>query len=99
MGFTAGSDRGYETFLTKIAEGRFTTPEDAGKRVVVLGADLSRKFGKGVGDTLEIRGAEFEVIGVREPTLMFFDTTAVIPPGSRPVVIGRGGAAADPDGL
>ncbi len=79
VAFTPGVDRGRETFRWEIAQGRETTAADEGKRVVMLGADLGRKFGKAPGDRILIRGTEFEVIGVLEPTLMFFDTTAVIP--------------------
>ena len=79
VGFKAGFDQGYETFGTEIAQGRELTLADEGKRVVMLGADLARKFDVAPGDAFEIRGEQFEVIGVREPTLMFFDTTAVIP--------------------
>ena len=79
VGFEAGFDQGYETFRSELAQGRRMTPDDEGSRVVVLGADLARKFDVSPGDAFEIRGDEFEVIGVLEPTLMFFDTTAVIP--------------------
>ena len=79
VGFEAGFDQGYETFRSELARGRRMTIEDEGSRVVVLGADLARKFDVDPGDAFEIRGDEFEVIGVLEPALMFFDTTAVIP--------------------
>jgi putative ABC transport system permease protein len=55
------------------------SPEDEGRMVVVLGADIARKFDKRPGDTLQIRGVGFEVIGVMEPTLTTPDTTAIIP--------------------
>ena len=79
VAYRAGFDQGYETFRIEISRGRETTPADEGQRVVVLGADIARKFDSHPGDTFEIRGVPFEVIGIREPTLTFFDTTAVIP--------------------
>ena len=79
VGYTAGADRGYETFPLAIAEGRATAAGDEGQRVVFLGSDLAREFEKGPGDAFEIRGTEFEVVGVGEPRLMFFDSSAVIP--------------------
>ena len=79
VAFTAGADQGRETFRWEIAQGREMTVADEGGRVVMLGADLARKFDKAPGDRMAIRGTEFEVIGVLEPVLMFFDTTAVIP--------------------
>ncbi len=79
VAYMAGFDRGYETFQMETAQGRETTLEDEGRRVVLLGADLARKFSAGPGDKFDIRGTQFEVVGVREATLTFFDTTAVVP--------------------
>jgi putative ABC transport system permease protein len=79
VGAVAGADRGRETFLLRVAQGRLTTAEDEGKTVVVLGSDLARKFDKRSGDTIDIRGREFDVIGVLEPTLTAPDTTAIVP--------------------
>lgn len=98
VGYTEGADQGYESFPLKIAAGRPTTADDEGQRVVFLGSDLAREFEKGPGDTFEIRGTEFEVVGVGEPRLMFFDSSAVVPLSEAqsmlareaPVVAGRG---------
>ena len=79
VGYTVGADRGHETFPLEIAQGRATAAGDEGRRVVFLGSDLAREFDKGPGDTFKIRGIEFEVVGVGEPRLMFFDSSAVIP--------------------
>ncbi len=79
VGYTVGADRGHETFPLEIAQGRATSAGDEGQRVVFLGSDLAREFDKRPGDTFEIRGTEFKVVGVGEPRLMFFDSSAVIP--------------------
>ena len=79
VAYRACFDQGYETFRTEISQGRQTTLEDEGRQVVALGADIARKFDSNPRDTFDIRGVPFEVIGVLEPTLTFFDTTAVIP--------------------
>lgn len=79
VGSVAGADEGRERFVIKAAQGRLLTPEDEGELVVVLGADLARKFKRKPGDTMEIRDVEFEVVGVLEPTLTAPDTTAVMP--------------------
>ena len=79
VAYMPGFDKGYETFRMETAQGRETTLEDEGRQVVLLGADLARKFSVEPGDLFDIRGTQFEVIGVREPTLTFFDTTAVVP--------------------
>ncbi len=75
----AGFDQGLETFGTNVAQGRELTQTDEGTQVVVLGADLARKFNLAPGDGFGMRGEEFDVVGVLEPTLMFFDSTAFIP--------------------
>ena len=98
VGYTAGADRGHETFPLRIAKGRATAVGDEGHQVVFLGADLAREFDKRPGDTFQIRGIEFEVVGVGEPRLMFFDSSAVIPLAEAqamlsreaPIVAGRG---------
>ena len=78
-GSVAGADEGRESFELKAAQGRLGTVEDEGSNVVVLGADLARKFKKQPGDMMEMRGHQFTVIGVLEPTLTAPDTTALLP--------------------
>jgi putative ABC transport system permease protein len=79
VGAVADADQGRETFEISVAKGRLLVPGDEGVNVVVLGADLARKFDKGIGETMEIRGSEFEVVGVLEPTLTAPDTTILMP--------------------
>ncbi|MCI0582949.1 MAG: ABC transporter permease [Chloroflexi bacterium] len=78
-GSVAGADEGRETFPLHYAQGRALTPEDEGSNVTVLGADLARQHGAGVGDTFVLRDVDFEVVGVLEPTLTAPDQTAMIP--------------------
>ncbi len=97
VGYTEGVDRGYETSPMRVAMGRATGPGDEGQQVVFLGSDLAREFDKRPGDAFEIRGIEFTVVGVGEPRLMTFDTSAVIPLTEAqamlyreaPIVVGR----------
>lgn len=79
IGAVPGADQGRESFELSAAQGRLLVPEDEGANVVTLGSDLARKFDKSPGDTMEIRGLEFEVVGVLEPTLTAPDTTAIVP--------------------
>ncbi len=60
-------DVGIEAFETPVAEGRELQPDDAGK--VVIGADLVRQLDAEVGGTIEVRGRNFEVVGIHERTL------------------------------
>ena len=79
IGAVAGADEGLEDFVIEPAQGRLLTPEDEGSRVTVVGADMAREFWVDVGDTLEMRGVDFEVVGVLQPTLTAPDTTALVP--------------------
>ncbi|MSQ40522.1 MAG: ABC transporter permease [Dehalococcoidia bacterium] len=78
-GTVAGADQGREQFQVRAARGRLLTAGDEGSSNVVLGSDLARKFGKQPGDAITIRGREFTVAGVLEPTLTAPDTTALLP--------------------
>jgi putative ABC transport system permease protein len=46
---------------------------------VVLGADIARKNAAKVGDTIRIREADFQVVGILEPTLTLPDSQAFMP--------------------
>jgi putative ABC transport system permease protein len=77
-GLIPGADAGHETFELEIASGRQLSVEDTGN-IVVLGATLARKHGVIAGDSVEIRGERFEVVGTLLPTLTSPDTRAFIP--------------------
>ena len=79
IGGVAGADEGQEDFVLEPAQGRLLTPDDEGSRVTVLGADLAREHEVGAGDVIELRGVEFEIVGVLQPTLTAPDTTALVP--------------------
>ncbi len=78
-GTLAGADEGRETYELAYAQGGALTPADEGRQVTVLGADIARKFDKAVGDTITLRGIDFEVVGVLEPTLTAPDQAAMVP--------------------
>ncbi len=78
-GQVAGADQGLESYVLNIATGRDLRPEDEGSYVVVLGSDLTRQLDASVGETVEIRGREFEVVGILEPTLTMPDSSAMMP--------------------
>ena len=79
IGQVAGADLGRETFQVNIASGRATTPADEGSNVAVLGSDIARQKDTRVGDTIELHGEPFIVIGIEEPTLTAPDTSVVVP--------------------
>jgi putative ABC transport system permease protein len=78
-GRVAGADAGLDRSLPEPAQGRLLRPDDEASRVVVLGSDLARDLGATVGQTLDLRGVPFEVVGILEPTLTSPDTTAMVP--------------------
>jgi len=78
-GQVAGADEGLETFELAIATGRDLTPADEGAYVTVLGSDVARQFDAAVGDSVEIRGLDFEVVGILQPTLTMPDSSAMMP--------------------
>jgi len=57
--------------------GRGLEPDDSG--TVLLGATLADKLEAEVGETVELRGEEFDVVGVLQPTLSAPDTFAFVP--------------------
>jgi putative ABC transport system permease protein len=78
VGAIPGADEGHEEFELQIATGRMLTADDDGN-VVVLGSTLATEYGVTAGDTIEIRGHQFEVIGTLQPTLTAPDTTGIVP--------------------
>jgi len=62
--------------LLTIDQGRILEEGDEGK--VVLGSTLADKFEVGLGDTVELRGEDFEVVGIYEPTLSAPDSFAFL---------------------
>jgi putative ABC transport system permease protein len=77
-GSTPGADEGHETFELRIATGRELLPGDAGN-VIVLGSTIARKHGVVAGDSVELRGETFQVVGTLQPTLTSPDITAHVP--------------------
>jgi putative ABC transport system permease protein len=62
---------------TILAAGRYPTADEEG--VVVLGADVARQLDSGIGDTVELRGRPFEVVGTLEQeSITMFDQSAFI---------------------
>jgi putative ABC transport system permease protein len=57
--------------------GRLLADGDRGE--TMIGADIAERYDARVGDTLTIRGREFEVVGVLERTLTFPDKIAYVP--------------------
>lgn len=58
---------GYESFEVGYSEGRALKATDRGK--VTVGSDLVAKLGAELGGTVEVRGKDYEVVGIQEKTL------------------------------
>jgi putative ABC transport system permease protein len=61
----------------RLDAGRFLEADE--DLVTVIGADLAERYELRVGDSFEIRGRAFQVIGVLERTLTFPDKIAYVP--------------------
>lgn len=70
-------EEGFETFESEIVEGRALERDDRG--VAVVGADLVSRLDAEVGGTIDVRGEEFEVIGILGKTLTAPDMAVQIP--------------------
>jgi putative ABC transport system permease protein len=71
-----GSDlrgSGYESFKIAYAQGRELQPDDTG--VVVVGSELVKKLGAKIGQAILVRGEQFKVVGIMEPTLTIPDSS------------------------
>jgi putative ABC transport system permease protein len=77
-GSVPGGDQGLESFKTEVSSGRKLNPDDTGN-VVVLGSDLARKWNAKPGDTVQLRGVDFQVVGILAPTLTAPDKAAMVP--------------------
>ncbi|MGH2384723.1 MAG: ABC transporter permease, partial [Candidatus Limnocylindria bacterium] len=78
IGLIPGADAGHETFELELATGRMLTTEDRGN-VIVLGSTLAQEHGAVAGDSVQIRGEPFEVLGTLQPTLTSPDTNGLVP--------------------
>lgn len=56
--------------------GRLLTAEDRGK--AVIGANIAQRFQATVGDSIEVRGRQFQVVGIFERTLVSWDNFVFI---------------------
>lgn len=75
----AGSDTGadqYESFKMSTTKGRMIANNDRGK--VVLGSDLKKSLNADLGQTIKLRGKDFEVVGLLAATLTAPDNSAIV---------------------
>jgi putative ABC transport system permease protein len=76
----------------RFASGRSFRPGD--HRKALLGSLLAKNLGKGVGDTVEIEGGRFEVVGVFSSDNVLESNGAVVPLAELQELIGRLGQVA-----
>ncbi|MCK8114981.1 ABC transporter permease [Anaerosoma tenue] len=70
-------EHGYESFESEVVQGRELERGDRG--VAVVGADLVSNLDAEVGGTIDVRGTEFEVVGILGKTLTAPDMAVQIP--------------------
>ena len=78
-GQVPGATRDARPSRSTYANGRGLAAADEGQSVTVLGSDIAQKYEKQVGDTIELRGVPFTVVGILEPTLTAPDQEAMVP--------------------
>jgi len=66
----------YESFKITFSAGRNLEPNDRGK--VIVGSDLVKKLDAKVGGTVNIRGQNYEVVGIMDKTLTAPDSTVAM---------------------
>jgi putative ABC transport system permease protein len=71
-----GREKSYESSTLEMTEGRLVGNADRG--VVTLGQDVATMFDAGVGDTVDIHGKDYRVVGVLDTTLSFPDSAAYL---------------------
>jgi putative ABC transport system permease protein len=74
-----GGSQGRDTLVLHAATGRLLTAADEGQNVTVLGSDIARTLSGSVGQTVKLKGLDFQVVGILEPTLTAPDQEAIIP--------------------
>jgi putative ABC transport system permease protein len=76
LGVDPGESNDYEQF--GLADGRVLESDD--RRVTLLGSDLAKQLDKHVGDTVDVRGEPFQVVGMLERTYVnLLDASAFVP--------------------
>ncbi len=78
-GRVADADQGLDRSGVEAAQGRLLTADDEGLLVTVLGSDLARELGIALGESVDLRGVAFEVVGILAPTLSSPDGSAMVP--------------------
>lgn len=68
--------RPYESFKMSTTKGRMIEDGDRGQ--VVLGSDLKKSLNADLGQTIKMRGQDFEVVGLLAATLTAPDNTAIV---------------------
>jgi putative ABC transport system permease protein len=76
LGIEPGSDTVGPLSAVTVSEGRALTTDDAGENVAVLDATYAATAEVAVGDTIDVGGEEFEVVGIVASTSSDADTAA-----------------------
>jgi putative ABC transport system permease protein len=76
----------------RLLKGRALEPGDKDRKVAMLGRVLAMNLGKSVGDTLEIAGEPFQVIGIFESDSLFENGGLIVPLAVLQKMMGREGS-------
>jgi putative ABC transport system permease protein len=79
MGVDPGAAPVPDAYRVPLAQGRELATSDAGSDVAVLGSDIALRNGKNVGDSIELRGESFRVVGIYATTAAMPDSQVLVP--------------------
>lgn len=65
-------------YTESMIEGRFLSPDDAGRRKVVISRQIAEEHQKKVGDTMSVNGIEFEVVGLYHVGSLLLDVAILV---------------------
>lgn len=69
-------------YLDAMKEGRFLSPDDLGKKNVVVSRQIAEQFEKKLGDTMRINGADMTIVGIYHCGSLFLDVAILIDVGT-----------------
>jgi putative ABC transport system permease protein len=68
----------YCVYKEEIREGRYLDESDSGKLHTVISRQIAEQFKVGLGDTLNVNGADFEIVGIYHCGSLLLDVAIVV---------------------
>jgi putative ABC transport system permease protein len=65
-------------YTESMIEGRFLAPEDSGRRIVVVSKQIAEEHHKKIGDTMNVNGIAFEIVGLYHVGSLLLDIAILV---------------------